>query len=246
MEVKVNNQRLDSTHVLSDMGVLGRSQMMGVALRRFFHQLDKHAAGQLPRVPEDIRRRYCKQSDSRIFGDAATTEKRRIALRQVAEDMACVLSLFAETQPVSGWKTFFSCGRFSISSAKCARNLSRFVRRPAVPSFRARLILTRLATATRGAGYQVQVCETFNEDGDANLITSATVETAVVSDADAVEPTLDDLKDRDLLPDELLADAGCGSEENVAIAESQEVTLTAPVPGESRLIPKKSATINSN
>ena len=41
LEVKVNRQRLDSTHVLSDMAVTGRARMLGVALRRFFPSTDE-------------------------------------------------------------------------------------------------------------------------------------------------------------------------------------------------------------
>ena len=106
MEITVRKQRLDSTHVLSDMAVLGRSQMMGVALRRFFHQLRKHDESLFEQVPEEIRRRYCKQSDSRVFADANTSEKRQASLRQAGEDMACVPALFAAVQPVGEWDIF--------------------------------------------------------------------------------------------------------------------------------------------
>lgn len=48
MEVKVRKQRLDSTHVLSDMACLGRVRMMGVALRRFFTKVLQHFASIKP------------------------------------------------------------------------------------------------------------------------------------------------------------------------------------------------------
>lgn len=42
LEVSVKKQRLDSTHVLSDMATFGRAQMIGVTLRRFFAKVDRH------------------------------------------------------------------------------------------------------------------------------------------------------------------------------------------------------------
>ena len=88
-------------------------------------------------------------------------------------------------------------------------------------------------SSNRLAGHprQAQICETCGEDGEPNLTTSAKVETAVTSDADAVEPILADLAERDRLPDELLADAGYGGHDNVERAQGKDVTLTAPVPG---------------
>ena len=50
------------------------------------------------------------------------------------------------------------------------------------------------------------------------------------SDADAVEPILEDLKDRDALPEEMLADASYGSDSNVQLAKKEGVSLIAPVP----------------
>lgn len=231
MEVKVKKQRLDSTHVLSDMAVLGRCQMMGVALRRFFHQLRKHDEALFQQVPEDVRKRDCKQSDSRIFADTNTSEKRRVALQQVGEDLACVLAEFDGVKPVAQWDIFLQLR--TIFDQQCEvrddfieireKTGGAVIQNPSDPD--------ATYDGHKGAGYQVQICESVNEDGEPNLITSAAVETAVTSDADAVEPTLEDLKDRGHLPDELLADAGYGSHSNVESAKAADVELTAPVPG---------------
>ena len=231
MEVKVKKQRLDSTHVLSDMAVLGRSQMMGVALRRFFHQLKKHDETRFAEIPEVIRKRYCKQSDSRIFADADNAEKRRVALQQAGEDMASVLKQFADVKPVCQWELFTTLQ--TIFDQQCEvrdefieirkQTGGNVIQNPSDPD--------ATYDGHKGAGFQVQICETVNEDKRPNFITSAAVETAVTSDADAVEPILDDLEERGLLPEELLADTGYGSHENVETAAEKDVTLTAPVPG---------------
>ena len=231
MEVKIKKQRLDSTHVLSDMAVLGRSRMMGVALKRFFHQLTRHTPEEMERIPAEMRKRYCKQSDSRIFSDANTTEKRRLALQQVAEDMACVLTLFAETSAVQEWKSFLHLRTIFDQQCEVREEFVEIRRKTGGNIIQNSSDTEATYDGHKGAGYQVQICETFNENGQPNLITSAAVETAVCSDADAVAGRLDDLEDRGLLPEEMAADTSYGSDANVTLAQSKGVTLTSPVPG---------------
>jgi hypothetical protein len=229
--VKVRKQRLDSTHVLSDMAVLGRGQMLGVTLRRFFHQLEKHSPAEFDRVPQDMRKRYCKQSDSRIFGDVKTADERRVALQQVGEDMAAIIALFAETQPVCGWKSFTTLRTIFHQQCEVRDEFVEIRERVGGAVIQNPSDLEATYDGHKGAGYQVQICETHNGNGEPNLITSARVETAVTSDSDAVAPVLDDLKSRGYQPDELLADAGYGSHANVELAKENDVALVAPVPG---------------
>lgn len=231
LEVKIKKQRLDSTHVLSDMAMLGRSRMMGIALKRFFHQLARFNTTLLEQVPEALRKRYCKQSDSHVFGDLRTTDQRRTALQQAGEDMAEVIKLFANEKSICGWKTFTILQ--TIFDQQCeVRDEFLTIR---VKTGGAVIQNPSDSDATydghKGAGYKVQICETVNEEGRPNLISSAIVQTAVSSDSAAVELTLKDLEERGHLPEELLADANYGSQENVDLSGQKDVVLTAPVPG---------------
>ena len=81
----------------------------------------------------------------------------------------------------------------------------------------------------KGPGYQVQLSETCNADNDVQLITSAIAQTAVQSDANAVEEVLQDLKANDLVPDEMLADTGYTGDENIQAAAERGVELVGPV-----------------
>lgn len=231
MEVKVKHQRLDSTHVLSDMSKLGRAQMIGVALRRFFAKVEKQDATLLDRFSEELLKRYRKQSNSQIFGDARTTEQRRVALQQAAEDLCLVISELVSAEPVCDWDTFKQLQ--TIFSQQCElreefvevrkKTGGNVIVNPSDPD--------ATYSGHKGAGYQAQIAETFNEDGLPNFITAAKVEKAVQSDADAVAPILEDLNERDIAPEEMLADTAYGSDENVASAKQQDVDLIAPVPG---------------
>ncbi|NLY01691.1 MAG: hypothetical protein GXY83_36870, partial [Rhodopirellula sp.] len=44
LDLSVEVQRLDSTHIFSDMAQFGRTRMMGVAVKRFLTQLKRHDA----------------------------------------------------------------------------------------------------------------------------------------------------------------------------------------------------------
>ena len=67
LEVKVKTQRLDSTHVLSDMSNIGRARMIGLALKRFFAKIERHDVSILARFSDELLKRYRKQSDSQVL-----------------------------------------------------------------------------------------------------------------------------------------------------------------------------------
>ena len=243
MEVKVQKQRLDSTHVLSDMANMGRARMIGVALRRFFAKVQRHDAALLDTLldtfDDDLLKRYRKQSDSQVFGDVRTADQRRVALQQAAEDLHTVITKLASLKPVCNWKMYKQLEL--IFSQQCELR-EEFVE---VRKKTGGNVIQNLSDpdatycGNKGAGYQVQISETFNEDGQPNLITGAKVETAVQNDAEAVAPILEDLKTRDQLPEELQADAGYGSQSNVDVALEQGVSLVAPVPGGKKYDPEE-------
>lgn len=231
MEVNVKKQRLDSTHVLSDMSNLGRARMIGLGLKRLFTKVEKHDAELLNRFSDELLKRYRKQSDAKVFGDARTTEKRQVALQQAAEDLLVVLTELGQVEPICDWDLFLQLQLIFDQQCELREEFVEVRKKTG-----GNVILNvsdpdATYCGNKGPGYQVQISETFNEEGQPNFITSAEVETAVQSDADAVADVVADLKERELLPEKLLADAGYGSDANVELAEQAGVTLVAPVPG---------------
>jgi len=83
----------------------------------------------------------------------------------------------------------------------------------------------------KGQGYQAQFSETCSDANAVQLIVSALPQTAVESDANALEPVLEDLQKRDLLPEELLADTSYGSDDNLQKAAVLNVEVISPVSG---------------
>ena len=87
----------------------------------------------------------------------------------------------------------------------------------------------------KGQGYQVQVMETYCKDGESdnslNLITHVEVEPSHESDANALIPAIESAKQRNVSPEEVLADSLYGSDENCQKAAELGVQVIAPTMG---------------
>ena len=68
LDLDISKQRLDSTHVFSDMATFARTRLMGVAIKRFMTQLKRHNRERYDALPENLRHRY-KVSQGGLFGD---------------------------------------------------------------------------------------------------------------------------------------------------------------------------------
>lgn len=81
----------------------------------------------------------------------------------------------------------------------------------------------------KGKGYEVQLTETCGDGNPYQLITGVAVNGANESDQAAVVPMISKLDAAGLLPNELLADTGYGSGDNIVAAAKANVELVAPV-----------------
>jgi len=111
LELDVTKQRLDSTHVKSDMATFGRTRLMGVAIRRFLTQLKRHGQEAYEALPETIRSRYAA-SEGRMFADVKGTDAHRKLRQDVAEDLHFLIARFEhDAQHSRRW-----CGSFRSSA----------------------------------------------------------------------------------------------------------------------------------
>lgn len=238
LELTVSKQRLDSTHVVSDMAVFGRTRMMGVAVKRFLAEVRRRHETDFGTVPEPLRERYAASTGS-LFADAKTSEQRQNTRQQAAEDLHAVIEHFADHASVAAWPSYQKL--LTMFAQQCTVEDARVVVKKS-PGGNV-LLNPSDPGATycgkKGAGYQAQLVETCHADNEVELILGARVETACDSDANAVEPLLDDLASRGHAPEELLADCGYGSDENVQLAETREVDLVSPVPGGKKYDPEE-------
>jgi hypothetical protein len=88
-------------------------------------------------------------------------------------------------------------------------------------------------SANKGCGYQAQLVETCQAQGnsDLRLITIVEVESAAEHDANAVKPIIKELEARGIKAKQALADTAYGGDSNVTFAADKGITLISPVPG---------------
>ncbi|MFP4217090.1 MAG: transposase [Wenzhouxiangella sp.] len=228
LELDVSVQRLDSTHVLSDMAVLGRTRLMGVAISRFLVQLRRHHRDLYDALPAEITERYSR-SPSRMFADH---EGSKAILRQaVAEQLLALVERFADVPAVAGRTTYKAMRRVLDEQCEVTAEAVRLkaatggevMQNPSDPD--------ATYDGHKGPGYQAQIAETCSAHNDVQLITAVEVEPAHADDQEALVPMLDQLDQHGRRPATLYADQKYGRDTNVTAAEAKGVDLQSPVGG---------------
>ena len=230
LELDVSRQRLDSTHVFSDMATFGRSKLMGVTIKRFLTQLKRHHREAYDALPEELRSRYAP-SQAKLFGDF--TGGRQQLRQTVAEDLLMLVQRFADEPAVANRTSYQAMAR--VLDEQCevneeqtavtvkAKTGSDVMQNPSDPE--------ATYDGHKGPGYQAQIAETCSETNDQQLITGVEVEPAHCYDGEALEPMLDQLDEAGRSPESLYADGHYGSDDNVVAAEQHGVDLQSPVGG---------------
>jgi hypothetical protein len=231
LELDIAKQRLDSTHVFSNMASFGRTRLMAVTIKRFLTQVKRHHLSDFEALPAELRQRYAPSQAQLLSKESKDADGRAKSRQQVAEDLRELIDRFADhaglrdrpsyqaLMTVFGQQCEVVEGRVQVrtkTGGACVQNPSD---------------LDATYDGKKGQGYQAQFSETCSAANDVQLIVSALPQTAVESDANALEPVLDDLQKRDLLPEEMLADTSYGSDDNVQKAAALGVEVVSPVSG---------------
>ena len=230
LNIRIDKQRLDSTHIFSDMASFGRTRLMGVAIKRFLTQLKRHSKADYNALDESLRNRYAPGVNQLFSDTKKDSESRRLLRQQVAEDMYFLYRRFADNPEHSNRDTYQALERIFYEQCEvCEETVSikqktggDVMQNPSDPD--------ATYDGHKGPGYQAQITETCNPENEVQLITCAIPQTAAEADANAVEGVLDDLTANDLLPDELLVDTHYTGDDNVQLAQAQGVELVGPVP----------------
>ena len=230
LDIKIDKQRLDSTHVFSNMASFGRTRLMGVAIKRFLTQLKRHGPKAYELLDEPLRTRYAPGVNQLFGAIGKDNESRRLLRQQVAEDMYLLIRRFADTAEHSGRDTYKSMERIFYEQCEvheekvCVKKKTggNVMQNPSDPG--------ATYDGHKGPGYQVQLSETCHPENEVQLITCTLPQTAVKPDTAATSEVLDNLEESELLPREMLADTHYCSDENVQDAAERGVELVGPAP----------------
>ncbi|MCK5805818.1 MAG: transposase, partial [Lentisphaeria bacterium] len=231
LQIEVDKQRLDSTHLFSDMAMLSRTQLMTVCIRRFLVQVKRHQNGEYYALDPEVRER-CMASDKRLFSQLPPKGDARAQLRQrVAEDLLMLIDRFVGHAQIAGMSSYKALVRVFGEQCKVVggkvtlrkKTGGRTMQNPSDPD--------ATYDGHKGKGYQVQLSETCHPDNPVQLITCAIPQTAADEDGDALPLVVEKLEQTDLKPEEILADTLYGSDDNEQLCEGKDIDLVAPVRG---------------
>ena len=235
-EIEGKRQRIDSVHVRSDMRRLNRMQLMGRAIMMFLRRLKRERPVEAGKVKRRLLDKYLPEKGSEVFSLLKPSQTRG-KLGKVANEMHRILKMFGSRKEISEWEEYRMMKRVFEEQCKIVRDRGRkkvalrqgkevssgSVQNPSDPE--------AAYSGHKGEGYEMQVMETFGEGGKPDLITHVDVKGANVGDSEAIKEALEDVEEKGLRPEELLADAAYGSDENVEDARGRGVDLISPVKG---------------
>ena len=230
LNLRIDQQRLDSTHIFSDMASFGRTRLMGVAIKRFLTQLKRHGQADYQGLDESLRNRYAPGVNQLFADTKKDSESRRLLRQQVAEDMYYLLRRFADNPEHRNRDSYKALERIFYEQCDVHEEKVSLKKKTGGDVMQNPSDPGASYDGHKGPGYQAQIAETCHPENEVQLITSVIPQTAAESDANAVEGVLDDLAVNNLLPDELLADTHYTSDDNVQLAEEKGVELVGPVP----------------
>ena len=241
--VDTSKQRIDSVHLCSNMRRLGRIGLFTATIRKFLKNLKrKYPKKFKSAISDEMRIRYLEKNGDGCFSRQKPSESRK-TLEIVSTDLFLLVERFRNDKKVSRLNSFHLLERVlreqcTISEDEDGTKKVEVKPPKEVPSDSLQNPSDPDATydGYKGQGYQAQILETYTTEEEKDettphIITYIEVEPAHKSDEDALNPALEETRERDCAPEKVTADAHYGSDENVEEARKQGVEVTSPVMG---------------
>ena len=239
-QVNTSKQRLDSTHIQSNMRNLGRIRIFAVTIKKFLKKLARTHGEEYSCLQLEFIQRYLGKDSESCFSRVKPSEAAK-TLDRVSKDLFFLIESFRACESISKlpeYKLLERVLREQCTVVDTGGNAQVTIKPPkevSTDSLQNPSDPDAGYDAHKGKGFQIQIMETYQSEKQdekiPNLITHVEVEPAHIHDAHALQPAIDDTAQRDCCPDELLCDTLYGSEDNIQKAQEKGVTVIAPMPG---------------
>jgi len=237
--VDASRQRIDSVHIRSNMRRLGRIRIFAETIHKFLNNLRRHQKDLYGAISQELQDRYMPKEALSCFSMVKPSDSHN-TLDIVSADLLELVQCFCGNSHVAAMHSYKLMSR--VLSEQCELIEGEVTSRRAkdIPSDSLQNPSDPDATydGHKGQGYQVQVMETYGDSADGkakpetlNLITHVAVETACKGDTHALIPAVESAGERNLAPDELLADSHYGSDDNCRAARERGTEVIAPAMG---------------
>jgi hypothetical protein len=233
--VDTTKQRLDSVHIKSNMQKLGRIRIFSETIHRFLVNLKRNHPHYFASVDEEILNRFLLEKAIGCFSRVKPSESQK-TLDMVSRDLYRLVVQFENTTEICNMNSYKLLAR--VLKEQC--NVTENTAVPKVPKEISSDSLQNPSdpdatySGHKGQGFQAQIMETYSEGREnpvLNLITHVAVEPSHNSDAYALIPAIEAVKEQEMMPEVVLADSLYGSDDNTEKAAAMAVEIVSPVMG---------------
>jgi hypothetical protein len=231
--LSTRDQRLDSTHVISNIRIRGRVALFSNTLAVFLESLNED---QFSRVPKKIRRWHTTESEG-WFGLGPAEQK--VKLEQLAQYVYKLIVLFAKDEQVKSGEPYQLLERLfheqceikkqPDSDGDSSKGDNIQVKKKTEGATLQSPYDPDASYGHKGAGYSVHITETCNNDGKTEIITDYEVHGAARSDIGKALSVIERLDDAGLKPETLFADGGYPSVPSAFKVIEQQIEFITPV-----------------
>ena len=228
--LSTRRQRLDSTHIVSNIKLLTRLGLFVDTITMFLKELRREHPRICAQVAEELLGRYLDREG--YFADARSSEAKR-RLSEAAVDVYWLVERFADHRSVAAMKSFELLRRLyeeqCVAPQSATPEKVELQEKPSSSSLQSPSD-PDVTYGHKGKGYEVQLTETCGEGNPFEVVTSVSVNGAHESDQHQVEPAIEQVERTcGAAPEELDADSGYASGENILKAKEHGTELVAPI-----------------
>ena len=227
------DQRIDSTHVISNIHTRSRLDLFSKTLSLFLKSLPK---AKFSRIPKPIQKWHKSESEG-WFGLGPAEQK--VKLVELARYIYKLIIIFEkdkevkDTEPYQILERLFQeqCEVKKKSSAKkrSAKNVEVLVKKKTEGESLQSPYDPDASYGHKGSGYSAQITETCNNPGKPEIITDYEVHGAARSDIAKMLPAINRLESTGLKPEALFADGGYPSVPSALEVIEKGIDFISPV-----------------
>ena len=215
-----SNQRLDSTHIISNIRLRGRVALFANTLDLFLKSLDKD---RFSRVPAAIQKWYARDPEG-WFGLGPSEQKTK--LEELARYLHELIVIFEKDELGEPYRLLV---RLFSEQCECSPEESIHVKKKTEGPTLQSPYDPDASCGHKGPGYSLQVTETCNNDGKREIITDYEVHGAARSDIGKALAVIERLDAAGCKPDTLFADGGYPSVPSALKVKEEGIEFITPV-----------------
>ena len=218
--LSTSNQRLDSTHIISNIRLRGRVALFTNTLTLFLKSLDKE---RFARVPHAMREWHAREPEG-WFGLGPSEQKAK--LEELARYLHELIVIFEKDELGEPYQLLV---RLFSEQCECSPEESIQVKKKTEGPTLQSPYDPDASCGHKGPGYSLHVTETCKNDGKHEIITDYEVHGAARSDIGKALSVIERLETAGCKPDTLFADGGYPSVPSAMKVKEQGIEFITPV-----------------